>query len=291
MKTVIINLKTLASAVLLLFATTAGAQQTNHMETLKKSGHAPVNGISMYYEIHGTGNIPLVLIHGGGSTIESTFGKILPFLATKNEVIAVELQAHGRTTDRDAPESFAQDADDVVALLKYLKVGKANILGFSNGGSTAMQIAIRHPEVPNKIIVAAGAYKRDGFIPGFFEFMPNATIANMPKQLQDDFLKVTPDKSKLQTMFEKDKARMVTFKDWSDDDLRAIKAPTLFMASFNDVITVEHTNNMAHLVPGAQMIILPGAHGGFLGTTDSGIPENSTIIGVTATLVEDFLTK
>ena len=291
MKALTINLKTLASAGFLLFATAAGAQQTNHMETLKKSGHAPVNGISMYYEIHGSGKIPLVLIHGGGSTIESTFGKILPLLAAKNEVIAVELQAHGRTTDRDAPESFAQDADDVAALLKYLKVGKANIFGFSNGGSTAMQIAIRHPEVPNKIIVAAGAYKREGFISGFFEFMPNATIANMPKQLQDDFLKVTPDKSKLQTMFEKDKARMVTFKDWSDDDLRGIKAPALFIASFNDVITVEHTNNMAHLVPGAQMVILPGPHGAFMGTTDSGAVENNAMVGITAALVEDFLTK
>lgn len=291
MKTLIIYLKTIASASLLLIATAAGAQQTNAMKTLKKSGHAPVNGISMYFEIHGSGKMPLVLIHGGGSTIESTFGKILPLLAAKNEVIAVELQAHGRTTDRDAPESFAQDADDVAALLKYLKVGKVNIFGFSNGGSTAMQIAIRHPELPNKIIVAAGAYKREGFINGFFESMPNATIANMPKQLQDDFLKLTPDKNKLQTMFEKDKARMVTFKDWNDDDLRGIKTPALFMASFNDVITVEHTNNMAHLVPGAQMVILPGPHGAFMGTTDSGAVENNAMVGITAALIEDFLTK
>ena len=291
MKALIINLKTFASAGFLLFATAAGAQQTNHMETLKKSGHAPVNGISMYYEIHGTGNIPLVLIHGGGSTFETSFGNILPLFAADNEVIVMDLQAHGRTTDRDAPESFAQDADDVAGLLKYLKVNKANILGFSNGGSTTMQIAIRHPEVVNKIVVIAGAYKREGFLPGFFEFMPNATLANMPQQLQDAFLKVTPDKSRLQTMFEKDKARMVTFKDWSDDDLRGIKAPALFMTADHDVITVEHTQQMARLVQGGQLIVLPGEHGRFFGAVESGAKKGDKLTGVTATLVEEFLNK
>jgi pimeloyl-ACP methyl ester carboxylesterase len=289
MKALTINLKTLASAGFLLFTTAAGAQQTNHMETLKKSGHAPVNGISMYYEIHGTGNIPLVLIHGGGSTFETSFGNILPLFAADSEVIVMDLQAHGRTTDRDAPESFAQDADDVAGLLKYLKVDKANILGFSNGGSTTMQIAIRHPEVVNKIVVIAGAYKRDGFLPGFFEFMPNATLANMPQQLQDAFLKVTPDKSRLQTMFEKDKARMVTFKDWSDDDLRGIKAPALFMTADHDVITVEHTQQMSRLVQSGQLIVLPGVHGGFFGALESGAKKGDKLTGVTATLVEEFL--
>ena len=116
------------------------------MEKTVTSGYAPVNGLSMYYEIQGSGTIPLVLIHGGGSTIESSFGKLLPAFAAYTSVIAVELQAHGRTNDRDAPESFEQDADDVAGLLRYLGVGKANIFGFSNGGSTAMQVAIRHPD-------------------------------------------------------------------------------------------------------------------------------------------------
>src|SRR5713226_6395711 len=115
------------------------------MEKLKTSGYAPINGLDMYYEIYGAGAMPLVLIHGGGSTIETTFGNILPLLSDYGKVIAVELQAHGRTNDRDAPESFEQDADDVAALLHYLKVDKANFLGFSNGGTTTMQIAISHP--------------------------------------------------------------------------------------------------------------------------------------------------
>src|SRR5438105_4346519 len=116
-----------------------------------KTSYANVNGIKMYYEIHGTGN-PLVLIHGGGSTIQTTFGRILPFLSKSHRVIAVELQAHGHTGDRDAPETFQQDAADVVELLKQLNIARADILGFSNGGQTAMQIAITNPEKVNKLI-------------------------------------------------------------------------------------------------------------------------------------------
>src|SRR5215467_1494165 len=99
--------------------------------------YAAVNGLNLYYEIHGRGR-PLVLLHGGGSTIESTFGRILPDLARTHQVIAVELQAHGHTKDIDRPLSFEQDADDVAALLAQLKIEKADIMGFSNGGTTAL---------------------------------------------------------------------------------------------------------------------------------------------------------
>jgi len=261
------------------------------MENAMTSGYAPVNGLKMYYEVHGSGNMPLVLIHGGGSTIETTFGRILPILAADFKLIAVELQAHGRTSDRNAPESFQQDADDVAALLKYLNIEKADFFGFSNGGSTAMQIAIRHPAMVNKIIVSSGAYKRDGFVPGFFDGINHATLADMPAILQQAYLKVKPDKNGLQVMFEKDVARMATFKDWPDDELRAIKAPTLFMASDNDVMTVEHTTQMSRLVPGAKLVILPGGHGAFLGSAESGLPKESQMPAITAALVGDFLNE
>src|SRR5215471_17134424 len=158
---------------------------------MSAGNYANVNGIKMYYEIHGEGK-PLVLIHGGGSTIETTFGKVLPLLAKKYKVIAVELQAHGHTSDRNAPETFEQDADDVAALLQLLNISKASIFGFSNGGTTAMQIAIRHPQVVDKLVIASGAYQREGFIPGFFEGMQHASLENMPRPLQDAFLKINP---------------------------------------------------------------------------------------------------
>ena len=260
------------------------------METLRASGYAPVNGINMYYEIHGEGSIPLVLIHGGGSTIETSFGNILPLFAAHNKVIAVELQAHGRTGDRDAPESFTQDADDVAVLIRYLNIDKADFLGFSNGGSTAMQIAIRHADMVNKIVVIAGTYKRDGLILGFFDMMQYATIDSMPWPLKEAFLKVTPDKARLQTMFEKDRQRMISFTDWPDEDVRSIKAPTLFIAGDKDVITIEHTIAMSRLVAGAQLMVLPGIHGACIGEVCTAKP-GSRQVEVTATLIEEFLNE
>jgi pimeloyl-ACP methyl ester carboxylesterase len=287
-----INLKISILIALFLIApgmlVNAQQKQIKNMENLKTSGYAPVNGLNMYYEIHGKGTMPLVLIHGGGSTIETSFGNMLPLLSGYGKIIAVELQVHGRTSDRDTPESFTQDADDVAALLKYLKIDKANILGFSNGGSTTMQIAIRHPDIVNKIVVIAGAYKRDGFIPGFFESMPNATLDNMPAPLKAAYLKVAPNKNGLQTMFNKDKERMITFKDWNDDDLRSIKAPALFMVADHDVITVEHTVQMSRLITGAQLAVLPGVHGSFIGEACTA-KKGSKLPGMTAALVEEFL--
>jgi len=96
-----------------------------------KRGHLPVNGLQMYYEVHGAGGgVPLVLLHGGGSTIDSTYGRVLPHLARQRRVIAVEEQAHGRTSDRDQPERFESSADDVAALLAQLGVTSADVMGF-----------------------------------------------------------------------------------------------------------------------------------------------------------------
>jgi pimeloyl-ACP methyl ester carboxylesterase len=258
------------------------------MEKLKSSGYAPVNGLNMYYEIYGDGDIPLVLIHGGGSTIETSFATLLPLFSGYGKLIAVELQAHGRTSDRDVPESFEQDADDVAGLLNYLKIDKANFLGFSNGGSTAMQIAIRHPGIANKIIVISGAYKRDGFIPGFFDGFEGATLDNMPAPLQAGFLKVTPDKNRLQVMFEKDVERMATFKDWPDDALRSIKAPALIMAADRDVMTAAHMIEIVRLIPVSHLAILPGTHGSIIGEAGSE-KESGSLPRIVAALVKQFL--
>src|SRR3954467_5938404 len=127
----------------------------------QQTGFAPVNGLDIYYEIYGNGK-PLVLIHGGGSTIQTTFGNIIPLLAEKYKLIAVELQSHGHTKDRDEPESFKQDADDVAGLLNYLKIDQASFFGFSNGGHTSMQLANDHPGLIEKLIIASSFYTREG---------------------------------------------------------------------------------------------------------------------------------
>ncbi len=278
------------SFLLFILFFTSYAQQNNRMKQSKTSGYAAVNGINMYYEIHGQGNMPLVLIHGGGSTIETSFGTILPLLAALYKIIAVELQAHGRTSDRDAPESFKQDADDVAALLAHLNIGKANFLGFSNGGSTTLQIAIRHPEIVNKIIPVAAAYRRDGLIPGFFDGMHQASLDNMPGPLKEAYVKVAPDKNQLQVMFEKDKQRMINFADWPDEEIKSIKAPALFMVADKDVVTVEHTLKMSQLVQGATLVVLPGIHGSFIGEICT-VEKNSKLPEITVALIEAFLNK
>ncbi|SEJ84436.1 Pimeloyl-ACP methyl ester carboxylesterase [Dyadobacter sp. SG02] len=263
------------------------AQQT-HMEQSKTSGYAPVNGLKMYYEVYGNDGIPLVLIHGGGSTIETSFSNILPELAAFSKIIAVELQAHGRTSDRDAPESFQQDADDVAALLRYLKVEKANVLGFSDGGCTTMQLAGHHPELINKIIVVASNYTRAGMIDGFFEMMDNASLDNMPAPLKEYYLKVNPDPKGLQTMFNKDRERRRTFADWPQSDLTRIQAPALIMMGDKDVIRTEHIVEISKLIPKAELVILPGVHGALLGEICT-VKAGSRQPEITAMLVKEFL--
>jgi len=256
----------------------------------KTTGYAPVNGIEMYYEVYGDGTVPLVLIHGGGSTIETVFSNILHFFTPEHKVIAVELQAHGRTNDRDQSESFQQDADDVAVLLKHLGVEKANILGFSDGGCTTLQIAIRNPQLINKIIVVSSNYSRAGMIDGFFEGMGKATFADMPQPLKEGFLKVNNDESKLLNMFNKDRARRIAFEDFNEDDLKAITVPTLLMVADKDVIKTEEVLRLSHLIPNAQLVVLPGYHGTMLGDVCT-VKPGSRQPEITAILVNEFLAE
>jgi pimeloyl-ACP methyl ester carboxylesterase len=253
------------------------------------AGYAPVNGLNMYYEIHGQGK-PLVLIHGGGSTIQTTFGHILPFLADQHMLIAVELQAHGHTNDRNAPETFKQDAGDIAALLNYLKIYKADFFGFSNGGHTALEIGVSYPALVNKLIITSAFYKREGAVYGFFESLENATLENMPAYLKDAYIAINNDPIGLQKMFEKDRARMLQFEDWTDDDLSSIKAPALIIAGDKDVVTPEHTAHMARIIPNAELLILPGNHGSFIGEGMSA-KQNSRIPGLVAAVIQEFLEK
>ena len=251
-------------------------------------GYTQVNGIKMYYEVHGTGEIPLVLIHGGGSTIETTFGNILPLLTSKGKVIALELQAHGHSGDRDTAVTFEQDADDVASLLSYLKVSKANFFGFSNGGNTAMQIAIRHPGFVNKLVIASSFYKREGLISGLFEGMQNASLENMPAPLKTAYLKVAADKSHLQVMHDKDRDRMLHFQDWTDDAIRSINMPVLLIIGDRDVVKPEHAIAMSRLMPHAELMILPGTHGSYMGEICAAI-KDSKIPALTVDVIEEFI--
>ncbi|MES1223419.1 MAG: alpha/beta hydrolase, partial [Bacteroidota bacterium] len=215
-------------------------------------------------EVHGNG-FPLVLIHGGGSTIGTTFGRILPALAKTHKVIAVEMQAHGHTADINRPLNFEQDADDVAELLKQLYISKADIFGFSNGASTTLEIAIRHPELVNKIIVASTMYKKTGSYPWFWDMMAHATFEQMPQQLKDAYLEINPDTNALHRMYERDVARMQSFKDIKEEDIKAIKVPALIICGNTDVVSPEHAVEMYRQMQHAQLMIFPGGHGDYMG--------------------------
>jgi pimeloyl-ACP methyl ester carboxylesterase len=226
--------------------------------------YASIHGLQLFYEVHGTGR-PLMLLHGGGSTIESTFGRILPALAAHHRVVAVELQAHGRTPDIDRPLTFEQDADDAAALLGHLGIAQADVMGFSNGGTTALQMAIRHPRLLRKLVLISALYRRDGMVDGFWDGMQKASLDVMPIPLAEAFLKVNPDRAGLQRMFDRDKARMLAFTDIDEGELRLVQAPALIVNGDADVVRTEHAVALSRLLPHGRLAILPGRHGEAVG--------------------------
>src|SRR5436190_14366490 len=135
------------------------------MDKAAHGQYASVNGLTMYYEVHGAGR-PLVLLHGALSAIDTSFGMLLPSLAKARQVIAIEQQAHGRTADIDRPLTIERMADDTTALLLHLGIAEADIFGYSMGAGIALQIAIRHPDLVHKLVLAAATYNSDGFHPG-----------------------------------------------------------------------------------------------------------------------------
>lgn len=283
---------------LILFALTSCSKnkiKTKKTETAMteklafKSGYSEVNGLKMYYEVYGQGK-PLVLIHGGGSTIQSNFEKVIPLFAKNRKVIAVELQAHGRTNDRNTDSSFEQDADDIATLLKNLNIDKADFFGFSNGGTTTLQIAIRHPEIVDKIILGSALAKRNGAPEWFWSFMKQAKLENMPEQLKTAYKQVAPDPGGLQLMHDRDAKRMINFKDIPDEQIKSIKAPALIIIGDKDVITPEHALELHKLIENSELAIIPGAHGEYIGeiTTIKPTFKESELI---VPLIEKFLNK
>jgi pimeloyl-ACP methyl ester carboxylesterase len=279
----------LSKIILLSIAFMMNLHQTQAQEPSEVPGHfADVNGLKMYYEIHGTGQ-PLVLIHGGGSTITTTFGTLLPALAKTHRVIAVEMQAHGHTADIQRPLSFEQDADDVAALLQQLKIPKAAIFGFSNGGSTAMQIAIRHPELVDKLILASAMYKRGDLYPWFWEMMQKATFGTMPQAYKDAYLKIKGNNPEgLLAMYSRDAQRMLTFRDMNEQDIRSIQAPAFVIIGDQDVVRPEGAVALFRLLPHGRLSIFPGPHGECLGEIATGRP-GSRVPELLVSVIEEFL--
>jgi pimeloyl-ACP methyl ester carboxylesterase len=253
------------------------------MTETTQGNYAPVNGLQMYYEIHGTGQ-PLVLLHGAFSTIETDFGKMLPTLAKNRQVIGVEQQAHGHTADIDRPLSYPQMADDTAALLRHLGIEQADIFAYSFGSTIAMELARRHPSLVRKLALFGGvSFRPEGLYPELFamleSFQPEMLVGT---PWHEAYLRVAPRPEDFPTLAAKKKELDLGWKGWSPEEMQAIKAPVLIVIGDSDIVRPEHAVEMFRLLgggmlgdgvrPRAQLALLPGTSHEVCWTESSGCP-------------------
>jgi pimeloyl-ACP methyl ester carboxylesterase len=242
---------------------------SDEMNQDAKGSYASVNGLKMYYEIHGTGQ-PLVLLHGSLSAIGTSFGKVLPSLAKTRQVISIEQQAHGRTADIDRPLTIEQMAEDTAALLHYIGIENADFFGYSLGAGIALQIAIQHPDLVRKLVLASVTYNVDGFHPGLLagiETLKPEHLAGSP--WQEEYASIAPNPEDWPTLIAKVKQLDRELQDWPPEAIQSIKAPTLLIIGDSDIVRPEHAVEMFRLLgggvagdgsglPNSQLAVLPG---------------------------------
>jgi len=244
------------------------------------SGYAPVNGLRMYYEVHGESGAgrPLVLLHGGLLTIELSFGAVLGELAAGRRVITTELQGHGRTADIERDLEPGLLAGDVAALLDHLGAGQADVLGFSLGGTVAVQLALDHPDRVGRLIPVSVSYAADGYHQEITDPARHATSTRMPteedfRQMREAYLRVAPDPGHFDVFWAKVGQAANGFKGWTPGELGSIAAPTLLVFGDHDFVRLEHAVQVHALIPGAQLAVVPGAtHVGVLRRADLVVP-------------------
>jgi pimeloyl-ACP methyl ester carboxylesterase len=216
-------------------------------------GHADVNGIKLYYEIHGSGQ-PLVLLHGGFGMIEM-FGANLTELASKHRVIAVDLQGHGRTADINRPISPEFMADDIAALLKYLKIEKADIMGYSLGGMVALQTVIRHPQLIRKAVIVSTPFKREGWFADLRaqqdQMGPGTAEVLKQTPIYEAYSKIAPKPADWPVFVEKMSKMIQKNYDWSKD-VAAIKIPVMLVAGDADGVSMAHMTEFFGLLGGGK---------------------------------------
>jgi pimeloyl-ACP methyl ester carboxylesterase len=231
--------------------------------------YAEVNGLKMYYEVHGKGR-PLVLIHGAFCTIDECFDRLVKEYAKTRQVIVMELQGHGRTGDIDRPLSTVKMADDVAALLGKLKVPSADVYGYSMGGGVAVQLAIRHPALVKKLVIAGAALTKDGAQPGSIEMIKSIKPEMMEQgPWFEAYKKLSPHPTKFRELLKKVQG-LDTLDGFKAEDIKKIKAPVMMLMGDADFPTVEHGAQVLRMFGGgafgdtgqpratAQLAILPG---------------------------------
>lgn len=246
---------------------TKSTQTANQTGT---SGYVNVNDLKMYYEVHGTGQ-PLVLLHGAFSAIGTSFGKLIPGLARQRQVIAFELQGHGRTADIERPMTLEGMADDVAEAIRQLGLSPADLFGYSMGAGVALHVAIRHPDILRKLVLASVTYNMGGVHPGlmdgFGEMKPEMMVGS---PWHDEYMRIAPHPEHFARLFEKKTEMDRQIKDIPEETMRSIQAPTLIMIGDSDLVRPEHAVEMFRLfgggvfgdtpagLPNSQLAVLPG---------------------------------
>nr|WP_090276977.1 alpha/beta hydrolase [Mycolicibacterium komanii]CRL70774.1 alpha/beta hydrolase [Mycolicibacterium komanii] len=243
---------------------------------LSRSGHLPINGLNLYHEVYGelgTSKPPLLLIPGAFMATDSATDWVDAFAADR-AVILFDQQGHGRTPDASRAMSLERFADDAAALLRALEVPRADIMGYSQGGGVALQMAIRHPAVVGKLVSMSATYRRDGWYPAVFEAIGTLSAATFAgTSVERTFMRHTPDPKAFEAYLEKMRVMDIDDQDVRDDQMRAIRAKTMVIVGDADGVTLEHAVAMFGLrggcdekaaasgvleeAPAARLVVLP----------------------------------
>jgi len=214
------------------------------------TGYASVNGVKMYYEVHGSGE-PVVLLHGAFMTITNNWTDWIGELSKTRKVIAVEMQGHGRTADIDRDITNENLADDVAALLEQLKIPRADLIGYSMGGAVAMQCAIRHPDKVRKVVVISSMFRRDGMVEEARDAIPNLTAdAFKDTPIEAEYKKLSPTPDDFPKFVKRMIATASKGHDFGADKLKATTAPMFFIHGDADGVRLEHVAEMFRLKGG-----------------------------------------
>ncbi len=235
------------------------------------TGYAPVNGLKMYYEVHGSGE-PVVLLHGAFMTITDDWRDWINELAKTRKVIAVEMQGHGRTADIKREISYDNLADDVAGLLDYLKIAQADLVGYSLGAGAAMNCAIRHPEKVRKVVSISAPFRLDGWVKEGREALPNLTAEVFKgTPMESEYKRLSPTPDKFPDFIKHVVAMASKPYDFGAAKFKATKAPFFFIHGDADGVRFEHIAEMYRLKGGgnihgdmqprseSRLAILPGA--------------------------------
>jgi pimeloyl-ACP methyl ester carboxylesterase len=281
--------RTFAFAAALTAATLAAV--SNASAAPVKTGYARSGNLDLYYEVHGSGGRPLVVLQGSFCTVEVCFGKMLPTLAARRQVILIDQQGHGRTRmGKNHPFTVTQMKKDSLAVMKKLGIRKADVLGYSTGAAVALELAITNPELVNRLVLLSGLYESTGMRKEIHQLMPTLTV-DMMKQTPwyAAYKKVAPVDT-FDQLVEQVK-KVDDAKTWPEAKIRALKMPVQLVVADSDIVYLNHAVKFFQLLggdvsgdmvarPKSQLFIVPGA------THVTMVFEKSPLIGG---VVVDFL--